>query len=306
MNECETLKTVDVLLSTYNGEKYLMEQLHSIYLQQNVKTNLYVRDDKSTDRTPQILSQEASNFFYFEAGRMNLGPKLSFFSLLKAIPTGNYVAFADQDDNWHSNKLHKAILKLENYASPAIYCSNVSLGENKMTSLPSPKFPLSFFQNSAMGCTIVMNSKAHELLKNFDISKMVMHDWGILLIIQAIGNIEFDTDPGMDYRLHSGQTIGLRKNSLFTRIFKLSNLHSCVLQFITLEKQLNHKGIVPHQSDAFADVNNMLRMHSLRRLWFLVSYRNRFRDEISAEVIFRIKIFVYLGLKRKFKFRTAN
>ena len=96
-------------MSTYNGQKYIRQQIDSILQQTNVEVNLLVRDDGSKDDTIKILDE------YKQEGKLtyytgpNLGPQLSFLNLLNNCPKADYYAFADQDDYWEKDKLSTAV-----------------------------------------------------------------------------------------------------------------------------------------------------------------------------------------------------
>lgn len=95
------MKTVSVLLSTYNGEKYLREQLDSLLVQQGVDLRIIARDDGSKDTTVEILKEYAgkdTRVSFFEG--KNVGPAQSFFDLIMKSPDSDYYAFCDQDDVW--------------------------------------------------------------------------------------------------------------------------------------------------------------------------------------------------------------
>ena len=102
---------VAVLMSTYNGEKYLREQVKSIFQQEQVKVSLYVRDDGSTDNTIKIINElqkEYDNIFLIKGE--NIGWRRSFRYLIDNVPTKyEYYAFSDQDDFWLKRKLIRAI-----------------------------------------------------------------------------------------------------------------------------------------------------------------------------------------------------
>lgn len=93
-------KSVQVVMSTYNGEKYLKEQIDSILSQEGVDVRLYIRDDGSSDRTTDILAsyQEHKNV-KIEKGN-NLGFAKSFLTALDECDEADYYAFSDQDDVW--------------------------------------------------------------------------------------------------------------------------------------------------------------------------------------------------------------
>lgn len=102
-------KSVQVVMSTYNGEKYLKEQIDSILSQEGVDVRLYIRDDGSSDRTTDILAsyQEHKNV-KIEKGN-NLGFAKSFLTALDECDEADYYAFSDQDDVWEKDKLSTAV-----------------------------------------------------------------------------------------------------------------------------------------------------------------------------------------------------
>ena len=123
---------VCVLMATYNGEKYLREQVDSIIGQHNININLIVRDDGSTDSTINILSEyEEKGLLTYTKGA-NLGPARSFMELLKFSPISDYYAFSDQDDIWLPDKIKTAVdMMKEDEEKPALYfCQTQLVDEN--------------------------------------------------------------------------------------------------------------------------------------------------------------------------------
>ena len=99
------MEKIQVLMSTYNGEKYLKEQIESILNQEKVEVNILIRDDGSCDKTLKIIKELSKNpkISYYEG--KNIGPAKSFMDLVnKSGDKFNYYAFADQDDIWMPNK----------------------------------------------------------------------------------------------------------------------------------------------------------------------------------------------------------
>ena len=109
------MKNVLVILSTYNGEKYLREQIESVLKQENVKISILVRDDGSTDNTCNILEEyEKKGLLRWYTGK-NLKPAKSFIDLIfHATNDFDYYAFCDQDDFWYFKKIYSAIEQMEN------------------------------------------------------------------------------------------------------------------------------------------------------------------------------------------------
>ena len=120
------MKRVNVLLSSYNGEAFIEEQLQSVAAQEGVTTNIIVRDDGSTDGTRDILDrwQESGKLTWY--GGDNIGWSDSFMHLLVHAPEADYYAFCDQDDIWMPDKLKVAVEHLERHPdTPTLYCSNL-------------------------------------------------------------------------------------------------------------------------------------------------------------------------------------
>lgn len=231
-------RTIAILLCTYNGEKYLEEQLLSIQKQilPYFKIDIWASDDGSSDSTIDILLQFKKNWsrgkFYILHGPQR-GFGNNFWSLIanKAI-IADYYALCDQDDIWKKNKLLQAIKILQAYSSPCLYCGRTSLINAKGTILnkksPSirkqPCFRNAITQNIASGNTFVFNKSASEYLMNFSINDVKIHDWLIYLLLSASNiNIYFDDMPYVLYRQHSGNVIGVHFGlySIFSAFFNL-------------------------------------------------------------------------------------
>ena len=100
---------IAVLMSAYNGEKYISQQIDSVLTQTYPEVELYVRDDGSTDQTCRILEQYESEGKLHLLKGQNKGFARSFFLLLRKAPEAEYYAWCDQDDVWRSEKLERAI-----------------------------------------------------------------------------------------------------------------------------------------------------------------------------------------------------
>ena len=165
------MKKVTILMSTYNGETYLDEQLESIEAQKDVQTKILVRDDGSTDRTCDILDrwQQKANLKWYRGE--NIGPARSFMDLLRQAGDSCYYAFSDQDDYWLSDKLKVAVDKLESYESrPALYFCQTELVDknlNRVSSViihPRLTFGESLVYQFIGGCTMVMNQALRDIM----------------------------------------------------------------------------------------------------------------------------------------------
>uniref|UniRef100_UPI00405609E8 glycosyltransferase family 2 protein n=1 Tax=Agathobacter sp. TaxID=2021311 RepID=UPI00405609E8 len=222
-----------VLMSTYNGEKYIVEQLDSILAQEDVEVHLYIRDDGSTDNTINIINGYANdNIFLYQDGE-NLGPGMSFMRLLYKVVTENdsyqYYAFADQDDIWLKNKISVAVNQLKEKTEAALYCSNQYLyidGEVKglrFDKRPELTLVSHISHNNIYGCTMIFNRKLATTITNakcpgHDILDYRCHDTWVLLVALLYGNVVYDEKSYIYYRIHDDNAVGIRKMTFSDRI----------------------------------------------------------------------------------------
>lgn len=215
-----------ILMSTYNGEKYLDEQINSICQQTIAKkcqVELLVRDDGSSDNTQKILDYYQNKGVLKWYTGNNLRPAKSFWDLLINCNDADYYAFCDQDDYWFNTKLERAIKILEKeevcYNNiPLLYCAAVSVTDEKLRPIKSKDnvlntfidFPHSLMYSTAPGCTFVFNHYARkELVKyNMNYEFEIIHDWLAHKIITMKGKMYFDNSPCMYYRQHENNVIG--------------------------------------------------------------------------------------------------
>lgn len=211
------MNKIVVLLSTYNGERFLDEQLASIYKQEEVDVNVIVRDDGSTDRTCEILENwhRSHKLEYYKGD--NIGPAKSFFELLHKTPCSNYYAFADQDDVWYSNKLCRAVDVIKEKEIPFLYFSNVDLMDSQGT-IVQPSLPNSlaitkhnsFIESFASGCTMVFNDKLRNIVCQHIPKERIYHDRWVFLTAIFFGKVYYDGIPSMGYRQHGNNQVGTK------------------------------------------------------------------------------------------------
>ena len=231
------MPTVAVLMSTYNGEKYIREQLDSIFNQENVLVKLFVRDDGSTDSTVDIL-KEYSHRFPIEIilDGENVRPGESFMRLVYKFadePGIEYYAFADQDDIWLADKLSTAIrhLKEIGHVTPALYSSNQYIytnGENKGVRHEEPQridLISHMTKNTIAGCTFVFNKALAQIVDEADrpdprILRYRLHDAWMMLVAITNGKVIYDKTSHMLYRIHSENLVGIKRMSFSDKIIK--------------------------------------------------------------------------------------
>lgn len=219
------MKTVTVLLSTYNGEAYLPALLDSLYAQRDMRVRILVRDDGSADGTADILRREQRE------GRLrwyrgeNLGPAGSFFDLMAAAPRSDWYAFCDQDDLWLPDKLSRALEMLgdDEPGRPALYYGRPKLVDAQLHPLPSTPRALetmttlgaALVASNATGCTMVFNRALLSILVSRPPEWVFMHDdWAHKVCLLAGGRLVFDPEVPILYRQHGGNCIGTSVSDL--------------------------------------------------------------------------------------------
>lgn len=215
---------VQILMSTYNGEEFLEEQLNSLIDQSHSKFKILIRDDGSTDDTLKIIRKYQENYNIELIEGKNIGVVASFFELIKNSDSNcEYFAFCDQDDYWEPVKLEKAIEKLENLekrSRGSAYCSNLKLVDERLNFIKyqyqkklQPSFENSIVENIVTGCTLVIDKKLRsEVLYGIDktdVNKILMHDWFIYIIASITGIIVYDEESYILYRQHGRNAVGM-------------------------------------------------------------------------------------------------
>lgn len=261
MKETGSFPKIAVLMSTYNGEAYLKEQIDSILGQKDVDVYLYIRDDGSTDRTKDIIQGYVNRVnVFFKEGKENYGPGKSFMYLLYAIgKTGDYqyYAFSDQDDIWLEEKLISAMGMLDNENVPQLYCSNQIIyedGEEKGLRFKEwPDLTLAGHMtcNKLSGCTMLLNKLlvdeivCHKCPKP-DIINLRMHDAFVFLVALIIGEVKYDATSYILYRIHENNVVGVKGRNLFERVHRAlkkglpyKNLRMRTAQFLLSNYQIN-------------------------------------------------------------------
>ena len=246
----------DVLLSTFNGETYLEEQLKSLLAQSYEKLNILVRDDGSSDKTKSILDlyrkKYPSKIQVIEDEKGNLGSKRSF-EILMTNSKSQFIAFCDQDDVWIPKKIENAIDALNSikHTETKLYCSDVSVVDENLKILNKSYFQKHLFlnkknitkinkiafRNFAIGATLVITRNLKEISLPVS-SQALMHDWWVLINAAHYGEIYVDENVSMFYRQHKNNVIGSPENKLtfnFQFIKKQLershiNTQACILQ----------------------------------------------------------------------------
>jgi len=238
----KTEPSVAILMTTFNGERYLREQLTSIENQRHNNWHLYVSDDGSTDQTLLILNQFAlkhADRTTISTTENNLGFVNNFLKMISNDTiTASYFALCDQDDIWCAEKLSSAIQMLESKnAGLSLYCGRTILvddagrfaGYSKLFK-KRPHFRNALVQNIGGGNTMVFNQAVKDLLiaSSRNIAILPSHDWWIYIVTSAVeGNVVYDPEPHLLYRQHGRNLVGGNTSlrSSLNRLLKLRDGH---------------------------------------------------------------------------------
>ena len=187
-------KKVAVLISTYNGEKYLKEQLNSIFNQTYSNIEIVIRDDGSSDGTIDLIKEYQQKYsnITLEKGN-NVGFIKSFFALLN-LANADYYAYCDQDDVWLENKIElavNALNKADNTKPNMVFGNSDYYDENMNFSSKGEQHKTFSFQNSlyecvAQGMTMTINQVAKEMITQNIPEKCLFHDWWTYMICSGL------------------------------------------------------------------------------------------------------------------------
>lgn len=226
-------ETATILLSTFNGERHLEEQLRSFDRQSYRNIHVIVRDDGSRDGTISILKEwaHATSLKTAIVVEENCGARDSFFRLLQWAPSLGTALFSDQDDVWHPDKVARAVERLGRSGGrrPELYCSRLNLVDKTLQRVgksplwpQAPSFENALVENIATGCTCAMNSAAVDVFRNSPkVQNAIMHDWWIYLGVSAVGTVIYDPEPRIDYRVHANNVVGLPTSKVSWTFSKL-------------------------------------------------------------------------------------
>lgn len=310
MKKHPTTPNVVVLMGTYNGAKFLSEQLDSIAAQSHTNWRLIASDDGSLDGTLDVLRQYQREW---GADRLEIrrGPQQGFaknFLSMACDPSieGDLFAFCDQDDVWLPEKLEVAVEYLDQPRRtklPYVYCGRThyvtetleDCGDSPMFVYPR-SFRNALVQSIAGGNTMVFNPRAKRLLEKAGVQDVVAHDWWTYLLVKAAGGkVYYDPIPHIYYRQHPAALIGgnSSKAARFER-FKLlmlgrfrgwNDMHIAALQ--------QNRGLMSESSletfDQFVRIRGSHLLHRFRMIQVCGLYRQSWRGTLSLYLAALIK-----------------
>ena len=234
---------IDILLSTYNGEKYLKELLQSIINQTFIDWKLFIRDDFSTDKTLEIIDffceKYDNKIFLLKDNFENIGVSKSFGVLLEKS-TADFIMFCDQDDVWLPTKIEKTFSVMqkaifENPKKPILVCTDLKIVDENLQVISNsmwqcskilPELLKSSFEylsacNFVTGCTMLLNKEAKKNALPFDETTKIHDLWIALKVLIHNGLLIPVYEQTILYRQHSDNKFGApiyEKNYFFYKI----------------------------------------------------------------------------------------
>ncbi len=221
------MEQIDILMATYNGEKYLKEQIESILDQTYPNFRLIISDDCSKDKTREIIKQYAEKdnriLVYFQ--EKNLGYVKNFEFLLTKVENEIYM-LSDQDDYWLPEKVEKTYKKLKEENADLVFTDLtvvdndkkvISESFNKLMKLSKKiektqnTYELVYLYNCVTGCTIMAKrEKIKDILPIPTKSKHIFHDHWIALVTSIKGKVAYLPEQLIKYRQHGDNQVGIK------------------------------------------------------------------------------------------------
>lgn len=250
---------IDILLSTYNGDKYLSQQLDSIINQTYHDWRILIRDDGSSDKTKLVIADYRSRYvdkiIVIEDNKGNLGSSKSFELLIKNSMS-DYFMLCDQDDVWEPNKIEVSLFEMNKLETtypemPVLVCSDACCidGDNQV-------LYASFFVNQkfidttkevhkclalnvVQGSTTLMNRHVKDVILSIPMG--LYHDWWIAVNVAYYGYISYIHQPLLRYRQHQSNVVGALNVGPRYLLQKLSNVKKQMGIYRIMYKSLKFK-----------------------------------------------------------------
>ena len=299
--ERETLPRVNVLLSAYNGEKYITEQVDSIVRQDYPNLEIYIRDDGSSDRTLDLLkackkeNSKGRNIHIYSGKNVGYGP--SFLWLLRRSSQGDYWAFCDQDDVWMEDKIRRGVSWMEEQKdrkeSALLYHSAFLETDERLSVkgiyLPEDRdsycFQKAITECMHMGFSSLLNRKLRELAVRGPVREIVSHDWWVELIVMEFGRACFDPIPSSFHRRldssQSSRALSARAKWVFKALTKESEIRNLTRAFMSVFRE-----------DMSKEDRDLLALFSppytFSKALKKSGYPARWRTSLSSELVLRM------------------
>ncbi len=240
---------IAILMATYNGEKFIKEQIDSILQQTNSDWCLFINDDGSFDKTISIIKEfqdrYPSKIYLLEFQSKGLGATRNFMTLLENVES-KYYMFSDQDDVWLPTKIQRSLAEMNSAAKhsklmPIIIHTDLTVVDASLNIVASsfykyrnvnPEKYISFnylgIANAVTGCTMLFNDEAKQITLKSGV-ELHWHDWTIAVNVSKFGKIQYLNESTIYYRQHQNNTIGGQKANLKSFLSTILKYHNVIL-----------------------------------------------------------------------------
>lgn len=223
------MSTIAIIMATYNGEKYVSEQIESILASSYQDFELFIYDDGSNDHTVSILKDYERKFpekVHVKINEVNLGHRMNFIHAL-SVTTADYVMFSDQDDVWKPCKAAVTLKRMRHMEAqlgkeiPLAVFTDAVVVDQDLNTLNASFFcsghlnpcktdlPHLLMENKLIGCTVMVNAALRRVLQSKPLpQKARYHDWWLALIAASYGKIGYVREGTLLYRQHGGNVVG--------------------------------------------------------------------------------------------------
>jgi len=283
-------KEISILLATYNGEKYLRQQLLSLMTQTYPHWQLWIKDDGSSDNTDSIIDEFCAldpRIQKVSSSEKNLGAGKAFFSLLP-YTNSSYTIFCDQDDIWFEKKLELLISyaqsNLNDQRPGFVYCDGHAYSDDlgvitsqSISHLHARSLnEFLFFNAGYQGCSILFNQPLATMAQNYT-ADFYMHDDIISLLGHSFGDVHFLAKPLMLYRQHDTNVTGKTARNVWDMAKSFFRPNASVLSQTHYEEKKNffkyYENILPNKESNFFRAYLLFPKVSLtKRLWIILRY----------------------------------
>lgn len=221
-------KIISVAMATYNGEKYIIQQIESILSQSKAVDEIIIVDDNSDDNTVELIENLNCPLIQVYQNKTNLGYIENFYKAI-ALTKGKYVFLSDQDDIWEKDKVEKSLFVLQKSSINMAVCTGFSLIDQFGNSIvnvdnyqinnfvfkkhkPIEDITLKrlAFGNIVQGCTYCIKRDVIDIYLKIH-NKEVIHDYQLMLLASSMGKVKYLNEPLIRYRLHGNNAIGFSK-----------------------------------------------------------------------------------------------
>lgn len=299
------MSKVAILLSSYNGEQYIKEQIESIYDQTCKDFHLYVRDDGSNEACIELLRDLSRQYGFTLYEGENIGFVASFMWLLRNVKDAEYYAFADQDDIWKADKIEAALSwfdkSIENGVvktnRPALFHSAYEVVDDDGNVIDHFFFPdkgydfrRSITENHYSGFSMMINKPLRNLMIRGEDDKLGYHDWWAAMIVHAFGVAHSDPEVMALHRAHGGNVTTFNMHTrikwLIQSLKEESDIHKRSVEF---NRCFGDK--IKAKDKKYLDMFSF-ENYNILNAFKKCFYPSRWRPILSSEIMVRVLMLI--------------